>query len=353
MATLPTRLKILEWGANESDRGTFLVDETSAAELRAQIDGEAWAKLVIDFDHQSEEGSGSFKESPRHHAGYGDLEVVEGDGVYLTGIEWTEAGREYALDYKDVSPSVAVNKENRVVGVSSVALVPNGALKGRTLFAALRNDLEVDPQTEEHDMDENEKKDEAKALETKGGKAAETSAAPPPGEAGDTPPDEEKKAELEAAEAQSAELRRQVEELTKALEDARAEIARLKEEKTPPSAKAEPEGKPGTLAAEPAATDVLEKKWLLRFAALEGKAVTLPESVVEKMSVKELEQHLAASKAGTLPTSSVLPRGAGQKSAGNLRGNGEGLALVAKYQGQGMSFERAWRTARTERPELF
>ena len=138
--SLPTRLKILDWGANESDRGPFLVDGTSAACLRAQIEKGAFAKLVIDFDHQSEEGSGSYKESPRHHAGYGDLEVVEGDGVYLAGIEWTEAGKEYALDYKDLSPSIEYDEDRRVVRITSVALVPNGALKGRTLFAALRKD---------------------------------------------------------------------------------------------------------------------------------------------------------------------------------------------------------------------
>ena len=344
MAELPTRLKILEWGANESDRGTFLVDTKSAEALRAQIAGEAWAKLVIDFDHQSEEKSGSFKESPRHHAGYGDLEVADGDGVYLTGIEWTEAGREYALDYKDVSPSVAVDKENRVVGVTSVALVPNGALRGRTLFAA-RKDLEAKP-NEESGMNEEEKKDLEKKGEETGTNAGEPPARPAEETQGETPPAEGKKEELEAGAAE--ELRNLVEALRRELEEAKAEIARLKE------------GKAGQDAAPPVTEEKLEakvsgfeKKTLLRFAALEGKAVTLPESVVEKMSVAELEQHLAATKAGTLPTSSVLPRGAGQKSAGIPRGGGEGLALVAKYQGQGMSFERAWRTARAEKPELF
>ena len=351
MATLPTRIKILEWGANESDRGTFVVDALSAKALKAQIVGEAWAKLVIDFDHQSEEGSGSYKESPRHHAGYGDLEVVEGDGVYLTGIEWTDAGMEFALDYKDLSPSVSIDKENRITGVTSVALVPNGALKGRTLFAAVRKDFEADQEAEEHDMDENEKK----ALEKKDEEAQETAGTPAAestegaAAAGETPPPqaEDKKQDLEATEELDA-LKGQVEALTKALEEAKAEIGKLKE------AAAKPAESPAEVTT-PFKDDLaaMEKRMLVEFAVRDGKAVTLPESVLAKMTVEETKQHLAGLKPGAVPMGSVIPRGAGGGAAGVSRENGRGMALVAKYQAQGMAFERAWRTARAERPELF
>lgn len=345
MAELPDRIKILEWGANESDRGTFTVDAKSAEALKAQIEGEAWAKLVIDFDHQSEEGSGSFKESPRHHAGYGDLEVVEGDGVYLTGIEWTEAGKAYALDYKDVSPSVAVDKEKRIVGVTSVALVPNGALKGRTLFAALRNDSEVDQEKEEHDMDEKENKDPEKKGE--GQETREETQSPE--DAGGTPPpaEGENKEDLEAGEELKA-LKGQLEALTKALEEAKAEIEKLKEAAAKPPA-------PPVEATSPFKDDLaaMEKRMLVEFAVRDGKAVTLPESVLAKMTVAETKQHLAGLKPGAVPMGSVIPRGAGGGAAGASRETGGGMALVAKYQGQGMEFERAWRAARAERPELF
>lgn len=330
MPQLPQRLKILDWGANESDRGTFLVDGTSAERLRAQIAKDAYAKLVIDFDHQSEEGSGSYKESPRHHAGYGDLEVVEGDGVYLAGIEWTDAGREYAFDYKDLSPSIEYDDDRRVVRVTSVALVPNGALKGRTLFAALRkDDLEAAEKEKTMDDDKKETTENAETPETPETTAGETPA----------PPEETPPAKKEDLEAGTGALEAKIAALEAALAELKGELAELRKPPEKPAANAD------QLAA-------LEKRTLVRFAVLEGKAVTLPESVLEKMTVKETVEHLAALRPGTLPVQSVIPRGAGGGSAASPN-QMTGMALVAKYQGQGMDFERAWRTARAEHPEMF
>ena len=196
-------------------------------------------------------------------------------------------------------------------------------------------------------MDENEKK----ALEKKDEEAQETAGTPAAestegaAAAGETPaPPEEKKEDLEAAEELET-LKGQVEALTKALEEAKAEIGKLKEAAAKP---AEPPTTPfkDDLAA-------MEKRMLVEFAVRDGKAVTLPESVLAKMTVEETKQHLAGLKPGTVPMGSVIPRGAGGGAAGASRENGGGLALVAKYQAQGMEFERAWRTARAERPELF
>lgn len=137
---LPTRLKLFEWGANRSAQGEFIVNEKTAAAIAKQIGSDAFARVVIDFDHQSEKSSPTFTPSPRHHAGYGDVEVVPGDGIYLTNIEWTAKGREFAPNYQDVSPVPIYSKTDRaVLGICSVALVPNGALVGRTLFTATFN----------------------------------------------------------------------------------------------------------------------------------------------------------------------------------------------------------------------
>ena len=70
------------------------------------------------------------------------------------------------------------------------------------------------------------------------------------------------------------------------------------------------------------------------------------------MSVKETVEHLAALRPGTLPVQSVIPRGAGGGTAAAPNGTSR-AELVAKYQAKGMDFERAWNTARGERPDLF
>ncbi len=341
--SLPTRIKILAWGANESDRGTFLVDAATAECLRAQIAKDAYAKLVIDFDHQSEEGSGSYKESPRHHAGYGDLEVVEGDGVYLAGIEWTDAGREYAFDYKDLSPSIEYDDDRRVVRITSVALVPNGALKGRTLFAARKDNLGNDAGSEnkkEKTMESDKKDEKPENTATPEPKAPEAPAGGPPATPAEgtppAPPAEEKKETLDAG---TGALEAKIAALEASLAELKGEIAQLRKPPEKPAANAD------QLAA-------LEKRTLVRFAVLEGKAVTLPESVLEKMSVKETVEHLAALRPGTLPVQSVIPRGAGGGTAAAPNGTSR-AELVAKYQAKGMDFERAWNTARGERPDLF
>lgn len=132
---LPTRLKIFNWGDNESDRGVIRVTAHSAAALRQQIANQSYARIVIDFEHNSLKGHPNYQPPPRKHAGYGNIEVVEGDGIYLSAIDYTPAGKEFAKENSDLSPAV-ISKDGEVLGLLSCALLPNGSLRDVTFFSA-------------------------------------------------------------------------------------------------------------------------------------------------------------------------------------------------------------------------
>lgn len=135
---LPTRIKLLNWGENPSAKGPVLVNEQTLSCIEAQRAGEAFKRLLIDFDHQSEPKSGRYIPSPRKHVGYGDIVCLAEDGIYLDAIEYTPAGKEFAREYSDISPTVAFIKgsKNVVGAVSSVALCPNGAVHDLTFLSA-------------------------------------------------------------------------------------------------------------------------------------------------------------------------------------------------------------------------
>ena len=132
---LPNRLKLLNWGENESQIGPVRVTDATLRALQAQMAGKVFDRILVDFEHTSEPSSPTFQPAPRKHAGYGFLEVLSGDGVYLKGIEWTPAGREFAREYCDLSPCVRLNAQGEVTQLKSIALCPNGAVHELTFFS--------------------------------------------------------------------------------------------------------------------------------------------------------------------------------------------------------------------------
>lgn len=148
---LPVRLKVLNWGDNPSQKGPVAVNAETVAALSAQIAGKAFERIVIDFEHNSETTHANYQKPPRSHAGYGTLQVIPGDGVYLEAIEWTPSGRQYARDYSDLSPVVNLSKQDgkTVIAMKSVALCPNGALEDVTFFSADESVLKKETDMEE------------------------------------------------------------------------------------------------------------------------------------------------------------------------------------------------------------
>jgi phage I-like protein len=138
--TLPSRLKILPWGEIKTNKGTIICNDVTLATVPGMQAATRYDKVALDFQHNTVPGSSAYQASaePRPVAGYGTIEVVKGEGVYLSAIEWTKEGREKFAnrDYPDLSPALVTNEAGEVVWFHSAAMVRQGEIDGLTLFEA-------------------------------------------------------------------------------------------------------------------------------------------------------------------------------------------------------------------------
>lgn len=135
---LPQRILALAWGHNTTAQGPVIVNDTTIKRLHAYNASQNWDRPVLDFEHNSVPGSPTYKGEPCAVAGYGTLEIVEGQGIYMLMSSWTKDGQDYAGGghYGDLSPVVKVNERNEVIGLHSVALCRHGATEGLIFLSA-------------------------------------------------------------------------------------------------------------------------------------------------------------------------------------------------------------------------
>ncbi len=135
---LPMRLKIAKWGTDTTQKGKVTCNATTAAVLIRNQDATKRRRVALDFQHNTVEGSPTYGGEPAKVAAFGDVEMVPGDGVYLSAIEWTPEGKDAALGghYPDVSPAVKLNEQGEIIWVHSAGLVRQGEIDGLTLFSA-------------------------------------------------------------------------------------------------------------------------------------------------------------------------------------------------------------------------
>ena len=135
---LPTKLKVLAWGKNETNDGDVFLNADSVRVFEAyQIKAGRDKSVPIDFDHSTVKGSKEYVQGqPKAIAGYGDPVIVEGDGLYLYNIEWTDIGEKFARNYKDLSPAAVLDRQGVLLGLDSVALTPTGAVRDLNFFSA-------------------------------------------------------------------------------------------------------------------------------------------------------------------------------------------------------------------------
>ena len=136
-AQLPRRIKILNWGDNPNchgkrvNVGPLFVKCLNAAEY-------PYRKVALDFEHNTFPGTAAYKESkePRLVAGFGTIEAVEGEGVFITMSSWTPEGEKMAVNFADVSAGAVTDKEGNLIAVASVALCRAGAVDGMDFVEA-------------------------------------------------------------------------------------------------------------------------------------------------------------------------------------------------------------------------
>ena len=125
------RFKILDWGENPNYNGARVVVNKRLVEESAKPTY-AFRLVPLDYEHNTEPTSEAYKAAsePRLIAGYGVIDVIPNDGVYMTSILWAAEpdGWAAAHTYADVSANPAVDpKTGEVIAIKSVALVRTGA----------------------------------------------------------------------------------------------------------------------------------------------------------------------------------------------------------------------------------
>lgn len=137
-AGLPQRILVLAWGDHATTKGQVICDEATMKQLMAYNEAQNWDRIALDFEHNSVPGSPTYNGEPVKIAGYGTLQLVAGEGVYLLMSSWTQDGKTYAAGghYGDLSPVVKVNDQNEVIGLHSVALCRHGATPGLVFLSA-------------------------------------------------------------------------------------------------------------------------------------------------------------------------------------------------------------------------
>ncbi len=294
---LPQRIKILNWGDNPNCHGRRVnVGPLFVKCLGAET--YPYRKVALDFEHNTFPGTPAYKESqePRPVAGFGAIEAVEGDGVYLTMSSWTPEGEKMAVNYADVSAGAVTDKEGNLVAVASVALCRAGAVEGMDFVEA---PLSGDVSSALSGIINNQEGGLKPAAPIQKGKAMDYKALLLKSLGlGEDATDEAIQAALdkaaEAANAASPDTDKEKKaEFDAAVKAAVAEAVKPIEEK---------------VAALSAAAVAHEKADLVAEAAREGKVVALGADALAKISVEDLKATIAKT-AVTVPLSARTPSG--------------------------------------------
>ena len=287
-AKLPRRIKVLNWGDNPNCHGKRV--NVGALFVKClNADTYPYRKVALDFEHNTFPGTAAYKESkePRPVAGFGTIEAVEGDGVYITMSRWTADGERMAANYADVSAGAVTDKEGNLVAVASVALCRAGAVDGMDFVEAPLSGGASSALS--GIINNNQKGQQAmdyKALLLKllglGEDATDEAIQAALDAAGKKPTEEEQKAALHAIVAKEV-----------------AEAFKPIEEK---------------VAALSAAAVAHEKADLIAEAAREGKVIALGADAVGKITVEDLKATIAKTPV-TVPLNAKTPTTMKEKTA--------------------------------------
>jgi len=129
---LPSRIKIFSWGTNEgrTTGATINVGDKTVDMLPKYHAALGLDTVLLDYEHQSYKPHPNYKPDPRAVPGHGKIEVVPGEGVFLSALTYTPDGQAHAANYADVSAVAHLDDDGNLLYVSSVALTQYGDVAG-------------------------------------------------------------------------------------------------------------------------------------------------------------------------------------------------------------------------------
>ena len=287
-AKLPRRIKVLNWGDNPNCHGKRV--NVGALFVKClNADTYPYRKVALDFEHNTFPGTAAYKESkePRPVAGFGTIEAVEGEGVFITMASWTPDGEKMAANYADVSAGAVTDDDGNLIAVASVALCRTGAVDGMDFVEAplsggvssalsgIINQGRAEPGHQDNQKGQQAMNYKALLLKALG--------------LGEDATDEA----IQAAVAKVAEKKPEEDAaaLSAAVKTAVAEAVKPIEEK---------------VAALSAAAVAHEKADLIAEAAREGKVIALGADAIEKITVDDLKATIAKTPV-TVPLNAKTP----------------------------------------------
>lgn len=127
---LPSRIKILNWGVNQSVHGPVILDATTVAQFQANQKKIGRERVALDFEHNTVPGTEEYKRTnePRAVAAFASPVIVPNDGLYLESLTWTPAGNTSALNFEDLSAAPMLDDQGRMIALHSAALTKAGAV---------------------------------------------------------------------------------------------------------------------------------------------------------------------------------------------------------------------------------
>lgn len=152
-AALPQRVRILAWGENlgRTTKARIVVGPKTLACLAANQLATACERVPLDYEHQSVKGHPNYVPDPRPVPGHGGIEIVEGEGVYLTALQYTPNGEQFAPNYQDVSAVAYLDAEANLLFIRSVALTQHGDVAGMEFAEAVAASASLsNPQSTPH-----------------------------------------------------------------------------------------------------------------------------------------------------------------------------------------------------------
>ena len=133
---LPTELKLLDFGVNQTRKGPVSVGQRTRDTLPRLQSERGFDRIALDFEHNTVPGTKAYKESsePRPVAAYG-VPQLRADGIYLTSLTWTPDGVKSARNFIDLSPAPELDSNGEVIFLHSAALCRQGAVDGLSFYS--------------------------------------------------------------------------------------------------------------------------------------------------------------------------------------------------------------------------